>query len=51
MEAKDLSLFVGRIDATAAATFALSAEITRQDFLHFMTLTPDELDDVCDLLR
>ena len=46
IEPRDLSLLVGRIDSSAA-----SADISREDFLHFMTLTEDELDDVCDTLR
>lgn len=38
---------MGRIDAHAAAT---ATELTREDFLQFITLTEDELDEVCDTL-
>jgi hypothetical protein len=50
VEAKDLSVLIGRMDSACTST-VISTEITREDFLHFMTLTQDEIDEVCDTLR
>eukprot|EP00611_Tribonema_gayanum_P013061 TRINITY_DN2382_c0_g1_i1.p1 TRINITY_DN2382_c0_g1~~TRINITY_DN2382_c0_g1_i1.p1 ORF type:complete len:1787 (+),score=415.93 TRINITY_DN2382_c0_g1_i1:3-5363(+) len=46
VEAKDLSLLVGRIDSSTPTT-----EVSREEFLHFIALSEDEVDEVCDALR
>eukprot|EP00904_Undaria_pinnatifida_P002651 jgi/Undpi1/12387/HiC_scaffold_5.g02059.m1 len=45
LEAKDLKLLFGRIDHNA------TNGVSREEFLNFVSLTEDELDEVCDTLR
>ncbi|CAM9842899.1 unnamed protein product, partial [Pylaiella littoralis] len=45
VEAKDLKLLFGRIDHDA------TNHVSRDEFLRFVALTEDEVDEVCDRLR